>query len=90
MMNWYGDGSGGIAPLVWLLLIMLWVALIALIVFLVIRLLPSGSDRSAAAAHREVKETPEQTLDRLFVLGEIDEATYRSRRAALTEMGRQQ
>lgn len=91
MMNWYGDGMGGIAPLVWLLLILLWVALIALIVFLVVRLLPSAGDRRTnAPAHREVTETPEQTLDRLFALGEIDEATYRSRRTALAEMRRQQ
>jgi uncharacterized membrane protein len=33
-------------------------------------------------------ESPEQILDRLFALGEIDEQTYRTRRTALAEMRR--
>lgn len=89
MMNWYGDGMGGIAPLVWVLLILLWVAMLALIVFLVVRLLPSAGQRNEGGSRPQMSENPEQILDRMFATGEIDEATYRTRRTALAEMRRQ-
>jgi putative membrane protein len=87
MMGWYGSGMGGAGPFMWILMAVFWLALIGLIVFLVIRLLPA----SHAGAGRTTppgtgNEPPEQVLDRLFALGEIDEATYRSRRTALAEM----
>jgi putative membrane protein len=74
----------------WPLLVLFWVALIALIVFLVAKLLP----RSGRPGHRPPPspgappESPEQILDRMFAVGEIDEATYRARRTALAEMRR--
>lgn len=90
------DGYGG-AGFLMLLLGLFWLALIVLIVWLVMKLWP-GAGRPqdgvstppppppAPAAHAE---TPEQALDRMFALGEIDEATYRSRRTALAEMKKQ-
>lgn len=87
MMGWYnGDHMGGFGPVMWMFMLVFWVALIALIVFLVVKLIPTGSDRHPAGSSGAVRETPEQILDRTFATGEIDEETYRSRRSALSEM----
>ena len=92
MMDWYGGGGSRFAPLMWMMMGLFWIALIALIIFLVIRLLPgSGTARAASRASQPASatpESPEQILDRLFALGEIDEQTYRARRTALAEMRR--
>ena len=86
MMGWYdGDHMGGFGPLMWMFMLVFWVAVIALIVFLVVKLLPTDRHQGAGSPGR-IQETPEQILDRMFALGEIDEQTYRSRRSALTEM----
>lgn len=88
MMNWYGGGMGAGTGLFWLLMVVFWVGLVALIAFLVVKLLP-GSSRPTlppAAPPPAPLESPEQILDRLFATGEIDEQTYRARRTALTEM----
>ena len=92
MMGWYGGGMGGVGPLMWILMGVFWIALLGLIVFLIVRLLPRSGDGSGhragsnAPVDRFGNESPEQVLDRLFAMGEIDEQTYRSRRTALTEM----
>lgn len=86
MMGWYdGDHMGGFGPVMWMFMLVFWVALIALVVFLVVKLLPGGRDQHIRPS-QVVRETPEQILDRMFVQGEMDEETYRSRRSALTEM----
>lgn len=86
MMGWYdGDHMSGFGPVMWMFMLVFWVALIALIVFLVVKLLPGGRDPHTTSS-RSPTETPEQILDRMFALGEIDEETYRSRRSALSEM----
>jgi putative membrane protein len=89
MMDWYGGGSS-FAPLMWMMMGLFWIALIALIIFLVIRLLPGSGTAHAASPGPTpaATESPEQILDRLFALGEIDEQTYRARRTALAEMRR--
>lgn len=89
MMDWYGGGSS-FAPLMWMMMGLFWIALIALIIFLVIRLLPGSGTAHAASPGPTpaATESPEQILDRLFALGEIDEQTYRTRRTALAEMRR--
>jgi putative membrane protein len=80
---------GGAGPFMWLFMGLFWIALIGLIIWLVVKLLPGSSNqRSAPALGPGPGESPEQMLDRLFALGEIDEATYRQRRTALTEMRR--
>jgi putative membrane protein len=87
MMGWYdGDHMGGFGPVMWMFMLVFWVALIALIVFLVVKLLPAGSGPRSTQSSGAVRETPEQILDRMFATGEIDEETYRSRRSALSEM----
>lgn len=92
MMGWYGSGWGGMGAFMWVFMAMFWVGLIVLIVWLVSRLLP-GSGRGDAASSGPGPgqlESPEQVLDRLFAMGEIDEQTYRARRTALGEMRRKQ
>jgi putative membrane protein len=90
MMDWYGGGGSSFAPLMWMMMGLFWIALIALIIFLVIRLLPGSGTAHAASPGPTpaATESPEQILDRLFALGEIDEQTYRTRRTALAEMRR--
>jgi putative membrane protein len=85
MMGWYDGGMGGFGPLMWMFMLVFWIALSALIVFLVAKLLPGTKDvGTPPAAARQ--ESPEEILDRMFALGEIDEETYRARRSALSEM----
>lgn len=90
MMGWYGSGMGGWWPFMWVFMGLFWVALIVLIVWLVVRLLPGSGSRQQGSAGigGGPAESPEQVLDRLFAMGEIDEATYKSRRTALGEMRR--
>lgn len=89
-MGWYDGGHmGGYAPLMWIAMLAFWVGLIALIVFLVVRLFPSDKHSQTAppaSVPFGVQETPAQILDRMFALGQIDEETYRARRSALAEM----
>lgn len=73
----YGYGTGG-----WWMMLMplLWIALIAVIVWAAVRLIqPQSSGR--AEAHRE---TPLEILDRRYAQGEIDDAAYTTARARLT------
>ena len=88
MMGWYGSGMGGAGPFIWMFMGLFWIALIGLIIWLVVKLLPgsSANQHSGPAAGVGLGEPPEQVLDRLFALGEIDEPTYRARRTALSEM----
>lgn len=92
-MGWAGHSMMGGGMALWPLLVLFWVALIALIVFLVIKLLPSSGGRPPTHPDQPLPpgttpESPEEILDRMFALGEIDEATYRARRTALGEMRR--
>ena len=75
MMGWYG---GGMSMWAWLFMGTFWVALLALIVWLVVRLLPSASRPAGGGV-----ESPEDILDRRFARGEIDEQTYAAQREAL-------
>ena len=79
MMDWYGGGGSSLAPLMWMMMGLFWIALIALIIFLVIRLLPGSGTAHAASPGPTpaATESPEQILDRLFALGEIDEQHHR-------------
>jgi putative membrane protein len=90
MMGWYGSGMGGAGPFMWMFMGLFWIALIGLIIWLVVKLLPgSGANQSSRpAVGVGPGESPEAILDRLFAMGEIDEATYRTRRTALAEMRR--
>lgn len=74
-MGWgWGMGTGG-----WIAMVIFWVAVLALIVWAVIRVFPAGGARGAAPR----AETPQEILDRRFASGEIDSEAYRAMRAAL-------
>lgn len=89
MMGWYGAGMGGAGGFMWIFMGLFWIALIGLIVWLVIRLLPGSGHQGHAIPGGQV-ESAEQILDRMLATGEIDEATYRARRGALADMKRPQ
>jgi putative membrane protein len=76
MMGWYAHGMG---PGAWLFMGGFWLALLALAVLLVVRLVPAGARDSG----RPEPESPEDVLDRRFARGEIDEQTYAAGRAAV-------
>jgi len=75
MMGW----SGGMSLWAWLFMGTFWVALLGLILWLVVRLLPSTGRGGGGAG----VESAEDILDRRFARGEIDEQTYARQRAAL-------
>jgi putative membrane protein len=76
----YGYGPG----LVWMFVMpVIWIALLALVVWAVVRLTHDGhSRRDDSSAH---VETPEEILDHRYARGEIDAEEYRQRRAELIE-----
>jgi putative membrane protein len=74
----YGYGAGG-----WWMMLMplLWIALVAVVVWAVVRLIRPAGDAGRAEARRE---TPLEILDRRYAQGEIDDATYTTARARLS------
>ncbi len=65
MMNNYGMDAGW-----WVLMSVLWIALIALVVWAVVRLFPARRGSAVSA------EDAKGLLDRRLASGEIDPATY--------------
>ncbi|MCR6490943.1 SHOCT domain-containing protein [Cellulomonas sp. P24] len=83
MMGWYGGGMGGGA---WIFMGLFWIILIAAIIWLLVRLLPSSSHSGATtpAPHQVAgQESALDILDRRFASGELDLETYQAQRAAL-------
>jgi putative membrane protein len=83
MMRWYGGGMSGAG---WILMGLFWIALIAVIIWLVLRLLPSSGHAgptSTAPPQLPGQDSAVDILDRRFAAGEIDLETYQSHRAAL-------
>lgn len=81
-MGWgWGMGVGG-----WIAMVVFWVALIALIVWAVMRVFPSAAKDEPGAR----PETPQEILDRRFAAGELDVETYRSMQDTLAagQLGR--
>jgi len=76
MMGWYGGGAG---PLGWLGMGVFWLIMLALIVWLVVRLLPDsvrGTTRNAGASALEI-------LDLRLASGQIDREPWQAQRGAL-------
>jgi putative membrane protein len=72
----------------WLFMGLFWIALIALIIWLVIRLLPSHGHAGTTTASPTppalpMQESPMDILDRRLAQGDIDLETYQVHRAAL-------
>jgi len=77
MMGW---DSGGMAPLGWLAAGVFWSILLALVVWLVSRLLPASS----SATTGPIDELALEALDDQLVAGEIDMAAWQAQRSART------
>ncbi len=88
MMGWYGGGMTGFA---WIGMGLFWLALLGLIVWLVIRLLPGKSQEPKAATAGSVSPVASASAPALAILderlasGEVDVETYRTIRATLVE-----
>ena len=76
MVGWYGNGMGSLG---WLGMGVFWLILLGLIVWLVVRLLPSSGD----GATRSTGESALQILDRRLASGELDTQAWQAQRAAL-------
>ena len=77
----WGMGWGG-----WLFMGLFWLVLLGVILFLVVRLLPTaGSGGVGGVGGRMPEDRPEDILDRRFAHGEIDLETYQAQRAALAQ-----
>jgi putative membrane protein len=83
MMGWYGGGMGAGA---WMFMGLFWLALLGLIIWAVVRLLPAREGGSGYGGSGPTAETPEEILDRRFARGEIDLETYQAQRAALVSV----
>jgi putative membrane protein len=75
VMGWYGGGMGAG---MWMFMGVFWLVLFGLIIWAVVRLLPSRE----TGPGRDL-DTPEEILDRRFARGEIDLEAYQAQRAAL-------
>lgn len=82
MMHWYGGGMG---PGAWVFMGLFWLALIAVIIWLVLRLLPDRPGTTPAPPHLPAPESALEILDKRLARGEIDLETYQAQRAALLE-----
>jgi putative membrane protein len=72
MMNW----DGGMTTGGWVLMTLFWLALLAVIVFAVVQLLPSRREADKATHTADDEDNPETILARRLARGEIDDATY--------------
>jgi putative membrane protein len=76
MFNGYMTmGAGG-----WVLMAVLWVALLAVIAWALVRLWPAREGREKA---RDAHEAPGEILDRRLASGELDAQTYQQLRSML-------
>ena len=82
MMDGYGMGAGG-----WTLMIIFWIALIALVGLAIARLFPA-SRGDAAAEEKPAAPTPQRVLDERLARGEIDVETYERLRGVLAGSGK--
>ncbi len=73
------DGwDGGMGAAGWIVMMLFWVGLVAVIVWAVANLFPSRAGRAEG-----VPERPEEILDKRLARGEIDPQTYDELRAKL-------
>lgn len=73
------DGwDGGMGAAGWIVMMLFWVGLVAVIVWAVANLFPSRAGRDEG-----VPERPEEILDKRLARGEIDPQTYDELRAKL-------
>lgn len=79
MDGWHGGwGSGW-----WILMPLLWIALIGAIIWAGTRLFPARYERDDGRRHDGPAETPEEILSRRLAKGEIDVEAYDALREKL-------
>lgn len=84
----FGSGwCGGMSVGGWLLMVLLWGSFLAVIVWAIMRLFPSGRSRHAGPGTPDGGESAGSLLDRRLASGEIDEGTYLRLRGELTSTG---
>ncbi len=71
MINGYGMGGGG-----WIVMLVVWAALIGLIAFAVVRLVGSSRGGPDGGGEADDAPAPREILDRRLARGEIDPDTY--------------
>ena len=84
MMDGYGWGFGA----GWMMLMpLLWIALLGVIIWAVVRLTQGSwtGGRREDSRHDPGRETPQEILDRRLASGEIDTAAYDEARQRLSE-----
>jgi putative membrane protein len=74
--GFHSMGAGG-----WVLMAVFWVALVALVVWVIARVLPSRAEDRPGKD--ETSDTPREVLDRRLAGGEIDVQTYEELRETL-------
>ncbi len=74
-----GLGAGG-----WLLMSLLWIALMATVVWAIARIAPSRGREADDERHTPSQEEPLKLLDRRLASGEIDVETYDQLKSKLT------
>ncbi|MHB1567938.1 MAG: SHOCT domain-containing protein [Solirubrobacteraceae bacterium] len=81
MFGGYGMGAGG-----WVLMMVFWIVLVAVVVWAIVRLVPSRTDdaREPRRSAAEPPEKPREILDRRLASGEIDAETYEELRSKLS------
>ena len=81
MFGGFGMGAGG-----WVLMTVFWIVLVAVIVWAIVRLVPSRTDdvREPRRSAAEPPEKPREILDRRLASGEIDVETYEELRSKLS------
>lgn len=74
MMN---GGWGAMSPFGWLMMVVLWVSVIAVVAWAVTRIFPGAQQaRGSTAATPAREDDPRALLDRRLAGGEIDPETY--------------
>jgi putative membrane protein len=81
MMNGW---DGGMSTGGWIFMSIFWLLLLAVIVFAVVRLLPTRRDSDVSDHRADGEERPETILAGRLARGEIDEGTYDRLREKIT------
>ena len=84
MMDGWGTGMGAGG---WTLMIIFWVALVAVVGLAIARLFPSSRD-GGSADDGPASPSPERLLDERLARGEIDVETYERLREVLAGRGK--
>ncbi len=81
MFGGFGMGAGG-----WLLMMLFWIVVVGVIVWAIVRLVPSRTDdvREPPRAAAKPRGSPREILDRRLASGEIDVETYEELRSRLS------